>query len=154
LAEKGRYNFAKAAAASELVDRSRVFRSLQDKLPTLIKQQVNSWTGSNTHLVALRLSNPQEGIKLPNPADPSKPKIAFPYSEQTHLNLEPAKENKNKRDYLRRAIRIGTTPLSDEELIDFLEHIRNATFGVVTVRNNTSEDNSSQDSLSYFVYIN
>jgi hypothetical protein len=145
---------AKAAATSGLVDRSRVFRSLQDKLPTLIKQQVNSWTGSNTHLVALRLSSPQEGIELPNPADPSKPKIAFPYSEQTHLNIERTKENKNKRDYLKRTITIGTTPLSDEELIDFLEHMRNATFGVVTVRNNTSEDNSSDDSLSYFVYIN
>ena len=96
--------------------------------------------------------SPQE--ELPNSADSSKPKIVFPYSEQTHLNLEQAKENKNKRDYLRRAITIGTTPLSDEELIDFLEHIRNATFGVVTQRNNTSEDNSSHDSLYYFVYIN
>ena len=142
-----------AAAASELVDRSRVFKSLQDKLPTLIKQKVNSRNGSNTHLVASRLSIPQEGIKLPNPVDPSKPKIAFPYSQLTHLNLEPAKENKNKMEYLRRAITVGTTPLSDEELIDFLQHTRNATFGVVTVRNNTSEDNSSHDSLSYFVYI-
>ena len=146
---------AKAAAVSGLVDRSRVFRSLQDKLPTLIKQKVNSWTGNNTNLVALRLLSPhEETIKLANPADPSKPKIAFPYSEQTHLNLEQADENKNKSDYLRRAITVGTTPLSDEELIQFLEHMRNATFGVVTVRNNTSEDNSSHDSLSYFVYIN
>ena len=46
-----------AAAASELVDRSRVFKSLQDKLPTLIKQKVNSRNGNNSHLVALRLSN-------------------------------------------------------------------------------------------------
>jgi hypothetical protein len=145
---------AKAAATSGLVDRTRVFRSLQDKLPTLLKQQVNSWTGSKSHLVALRLSPQEETIKLPNPADPSKPKIAFPYSKQTHLNLESAKENKNKWDYLRRAITIGTTPLSDEELIDFLDHMRNATFGVITVRNNTSEDNSSHDLLSYFVYIN
>jgi hypothetical protein len=62
---------AKAAAASGLVDRSTVFRSLQDKLPMLIKQKVNSWTGSNTHLVALRLSRPQEEtIKLANPVDP------------------------------------------------------------------------------------
>ncbi|MGB8938299.1 MAG: hypothetical protein WCC17_24670 [Candidatus Nitrosopolaris sp.] len=146
---------AKAAAASGLVDSYGMIRSLQDKIPTLIKQKVNSRNGNNNHLVALSLSNPKEDtIKLPNPADPSKPKIAFPYSEQTHLNLEPAKENKNKRDYLRRAITLCTTPLSDEELIDFLEHMRNATYGVVTVHNNTSEDNSNHDSLSYFVYIN
>ncbi|MFY9873471.1 MAG: hypothetical protein WAK17_27505 [Candidatus Nitrosopolaris sp.] len=93
-----------------------MFRSLQDKIPTLIKQKVNSRKGNNNHLVALRLSNPQkETIKLPNPADPSKPKIVFPYSEQTHLNLDPAKENENKWDYLRRAITVGTTPLSDED---------------------------------------
>lgn len=47
------------------------------------------------------------------------------------------------------------TPLSDGELIDFLEQMRNATFGVVTTHNNkTYEDNSGHDSLSYFVYIN
>ena len=138
-----------------MVDRSKVFRSLQDKLPTLIKQKVNSRNGNESHLVALRLSNPQkETIELPNPVDPSKPKIVFPFSDQTHLNLEQAKENKNKRDYLRKAITIGAAPLSDEELIDFLEHIRDATFGVVTQRNNTSEDNSSHDSLYYFEYIN
>ncbi len=132
-----------------------MFSSLQDKLPTLIKQQVNSCTGSNTDLVALRLSRPQEQtIKLPNPTDPSKPKIVFPYSEQAHLDLEPGKENKNKnkREYLRRAITAGTTPLSDEELLNFLEVVRNAMFGVITVQNNTSEDNSSH-LLSYFVYI-
>jgi hypothetical protein len=133
-----------------------VITSLQDKIPTLIKQKVNSRIGNNTHLVALRLPSPQEEtIKLPNPTDPSKPKIAFPYSEQTHLNLEPAKENKNKRDYLRRTITLRTTPLSDEEFIDFLELMQNATFGVVTVhKNNNQGDNSSHDSLSYFVYIN
>jgi hypothetical protein len=127
-----------------------VFRSLQDKLPTLIKEKVNTSNGNNSHLVALRLSHPQkETIELPNPVDPSKPKIVFPYSQQTHLNLEPAKE----REYFRRAFTVGTTPLSEEELLNFLELMRNATFGVITVHNNTSEDNSSHDSLTYFVYI-
>ena len=139
-----------------MVDRFGVFRSLHDKIPTLIKQKVNSRTWNNNHLVALRLSSPQEEIiKLRNPANPSKPGIVFRYSEQRHLSLERAKENKNKCDYLTRAITLGTTPLSDEELIDFLEHMRYATFGIVTVHNNnTDEDDLSQDSLSYFVYIN
>jgi hypothetical protein len=133
----------------------RVFRSLQDKIPTLIKQRVDSRNGKNNHLVALMLSPQEEIIKLPNPADPSKPKIAFPYSKQIHVNLQPTKENKYKWDYLRRAITLGTTPLSDEELINFLQLMRNATFGVVTVHKNSDhEDNSSHDSLSYFVYIN
>jgi len=146
---------AKAAATSGLVDRFRVFRSLQDKIPTLIKQRVDSRSGKNNHLVALMLSPQEEIIRLPNPADPSKPKIVFPYSKQTHVNLQPAKENKHKWDYLRRAITLGTTPLSDEELINFLQLMRNATFGVVTVHKNSDhEDNSSHDWLSYFVYIN
>lgn len=136
---------AKAATASELVH-----GVLHDKIPTLIKQRVNSRTGNNNHLVALRLPSPREEIiKLRNPGNLSKPGIVFRYSER----LEPAKENKNKCDYLTRAI--GTTPLSIEELTDFLEHMRNATLAIVTVHNNnTHEDDLSQDSLSYFVYIN
>jgi hypothetical protein len=90
---------------------------------------------------------------LPNRANPSKPGIVFPYSKQRHLSLEPAKENKNKRDYLRRAFTLGTTPLSDEELINFLELMQDTTFGVVTVYNNSYEDYSNHNSLSYFVYI-
>jgi len=103
-------------------------------------QKIDSWTGSNTHLTALRLSSPPEKIiELRNPADPSKPGIVLPYSEQRHIRLERIKENKGKYDYF-------TIPLSDEELIDFLEHIRNATFGVITVHSiNTYEDNLSQD---------
>jgi hypothetical protein len=145
---------AKTAATSESVDRSGMFRSLREKIRILLKQKVNSRNGNNNHLVALRLSSPhEETINLSNSADPSKPKIAFPYSQQTHVNLEPAKENKSKSGYLGRAITLRTTPLSDEELIHFLELMRNATFGVVTVHDNTCEDNSSHDSLSYFVYI-
>jgi hypothetical protein len=115
----------KVAAASELVDRFRVFRSLQDKIPTLIKQRVNSRNGNNNHLVAVRLSiPPEETIKFRNP-DLSKPPIAFPYSKERRFSLE-AIESKKKCDYLRRAITLGTTSLSDEELINFLQLMRNA----------------------------
>lgn len=75
------------------------------------------------------------------------------YSKERHLSLE-AIESKKKCDYLTRAFTFGAIPLSNEELIDFLGHMHNATFGVVTVHNNnTHEDNLSQDELSYFVYI-
>ena len=82
--------------------------------------------------------------------NPSKPRIVFPYSKQRFLSLEPAKEeNKNKCDYLTRAIALGRTPLSDEELTDFLESMRNATFGIVTDHNSdTRIDDLSQDLLS------
>jgi len=114
---------AKAAAASGLVDRFRVFRSLQGEIPTLIKQRVNSRNGNNNHLVAVRLSiPPEETIKFRNP-DLSKPPIAFSYSKERHLSLE-AIESKKKSDYLRRAITLGTTPLSNEELMDFLQLVQ------------------------------
>jgi hypothetical protein len=68
-----------AQAAGESVDRSGVFRFLLDRIPTLIKQKVNSRNGNNNHLIALRLSSPHEEIiKLRNPANPSKPRIALP----------------------------------------------------------------------------
>ena len=144
----------KQTAASKLLDRFGVFRSLHDKIPTLLKQKVNSRTGNNNHLIALRLSSPQEEIiKLRNPTNPSKPGIVFRYSEQRHLSLEPAKENNSKRDYLTRAIRLGTTPLSDEELIDFLEHMRNATFGIVTVHNNNTHQGWFKPRFAVILYI-
>ncbi len=51
---------ARVAAASQLADRSGVARSLDTKIPTLIKQRLNSRTGNNYHLVASRLSSPPE----------------------------------------------------------------------------------------------
>jgi hypothetical protein len=95
------------------------------------------------------LNHQEESIKLPNPAYLLKPGIVFAYSKLRHLGPECAEENKDKCDYLRRAIMLGTTPLSDEELTDFLERMRDATFGIVRVHNN-----NSQDSLSYLVYVN
>ena len=149
---------AKAAATNESIDRSGKVKILRDKIPTLLKQKVNSRTGNNNYLLALKLpSPPEEIIKLRNPMNHSKPRIVFPYSKQRFLSLERAKEeNKNKSDYLRRAIAFGTTRLSDEELTDFLERMRNATFGIVTDHNSETRIDDSQDSLSYFVllYIN
>jgi len=53
-----------------------------------------------------------------------------------------------------RVIALGTTPLSDEELMDFLKHMRNTTFGIITIRNDKNhEGNLSQDSLTYFVFL-
>ena len=47
---------------------------------------------------------------------------------------------------------LGMTPLSDEELMDFLKYMR--TFGIVTIHNNKNhEGNLSQDSLTYFVFL-
>jgi hypothetical protein len=75
---------AKAVAASKSVDRS-LLKSLHDRIPILTKQKVNSRNGNNNHLIALRLSSPQEEIvKLPNPANPSKPAIVFRCSEETY----------------------------------------------------------------------
>ncbi len=144
---------AKALAASNLVDRP-LLESLHDRIPMLIKQKVNSRNGNNNHLMALPLRPQEEIIKVRNPANPSKPAIEFRYSEQRHIDLEPAKENKNKCDYLRKAITLVTTPVSDEELIDFLKQMQIATFGIVTVHNNNNhKDDLSEDSPSYFVFL-
>ena len=144
---------AKALAASNLVDRP-LLKSLLDIIPMLIKQKVNSRNGNNNHLMALRLSNPQEEtIKLLNPANPTKPAIVFRGSEQRHIRLEPPKENKNKWDYLTKAITLGSTPVSDEELIDFLKQMQNATFGIVTVHNNNNHEDHLSNPQSYFVFL-
>jgi hypothetical protein len=152
----------KVSAAGELVDRFGWYRFLRNKIPLLIKQKVNSLTGQNNILVALKLSSPpEEIIKLRNIAHPEKPGIIFIYSKERHLILEPNKETKTKSNYLIRAIKDGTTLLKDDELTDFLEDIGNATFGIVGVHNkNTLKSEPAEKGdlyqdplLSYFVYL-
>ena len=85
-------------------------KALHGRIPELMKQKVNSRNGNYNYLFALRLPSPHEEIiKLRNPANTSKPGIVFRYSEQRHISVEPDKENKNKCEYLMRAIRLGTT---------------------------------------------
>jgi hypothetical protein len=150
------------AIATELIGRYGIFRFLQNNFPTLLKQKVNSWTGKNSHLVAVKLpSPPEESIKLHNPANPANPGIVFQYSKQRHIKLQLNNENKNKANYLIRAINQGKIPLHDEELTDFLENIKHATFGIVTIcRNNIYKNLSTKQGevhrephMSYFVYI-
>ena len=149
---------AEVAVAGELVDKFGVFRFLHDKIPMFIKQRVNSWTGNNSHLVAVKLpSHPEESIKLSNPADPANPAIVFQYSKQTQVTVQLTNKNNNKSNYMVRAITQGKTLLRDEELTDLLQNIRNATFGIVKVCHdntyNMQSELQQQPPLSYFVYI-
>jgi hypothetical protein len=143
------------AVAGELVDKVGVFRFLHDKFPMIIKQRVNSWTGNNSYLVAVKLpSHPEESIKLSNPADTANPAIVFQYSKQTQVTVKLTSKNNNKSDYMIRAITQGKTLLRDEELTDLVQKIRNATFGVLKVRHdNTYNMQSELQQQPYFVYI-
>jgi hypothetical protein len=150
------------AGARELVDRYGMFRFLQNNIPMLMQQKVNSWTGKNSHLVAVKLPSPlEESIKLRNPTNPANPGIVFQYSKQRHIKLKLSNENKHKANYLIRAINQGKTLLRDEELTDFLANIKDVTFGIVTVCNNNIYKNVSAEQvevqqephMSYFLYI-
>lgn len=150
----------KAAAVREMADKTGMYGFLCGKIPTLIKQKVNSWTGNNKHLVSLKLSTPpEEIIKLRNPLNPTKPDIVFRYPEQRYLAIEPA--NKNKSNYLIRAIEHGTILLNDEELMDFIEKMKNVTFGIVRVDDQKRYKNASAQASdvdkgplqSYFVFV-
>jgi len=153
---------ANVAKAKELNDRYGIFRLLQKNILMLIKQKVDSWTGKKSQLVAVKFPGPpDESIRFRNPTNPAYPGIVFRYSKQRHLKLQLTNENKNKANYLIKAINQGKTVLSEEELTHFLEIIKGATFGIVTVCNNNIYKNVSakkgeiqrEPHLSYFVYI-
>jgi hypothetical protein len=152
----------KVAIAGELVNRFGLLRVLQSDLPRLIKQKVDLWTGKNSHLVAIKLpSTREEIIKLQNPANPANPGIIFQYSKQRHVKLQLTIENKNRANYLIRAINQRKILLRDYELTDFLGNIRDATFGILTVCHNNIYKNLSENQgevqqeshTSYFLYI-
>jgi hypothetical protein len=146
---------AEVAVAGELVDKFGLFRFLHDKIPMIIKQRVDSWTGNKSYLVTVKLpSHPEENIKLHNPADTANPAIVFQYSKQTQVTVQLTNKNNNKSDYMIRAITQGKTLLRDEELTDLLQKIRNATFGIFKVRHdNTYSMQSELQQQPYFVYI-
>ena len=125
---------AAVARAVKLNDRSGahksgMLRSLHDKIPILLLEKIVSRSGNSRYLVAISYLVLRK--KLLNCL--IQQVIRRKQSKERHLSLEPSKEI--KYDYLTRANTLGTSPLSYEELIDFLEHIRISTFGVVTVNN-------------------
>ena len=155
-------------ANEQLVGSTSGNRFLHDRIPQLLKENVSHWTGNRPFLVAKRLGTPaQENISLSNSGSMENKVISFQFSREKHFNIFLNKQNVEDHRYILRAVSSGKTLLSDGELTNFMEIMKDATFGTITVyydnennmRGNENKTPQPQQerqqhrSESYFVYI-
>lgn len=145
---------------------------MREYLPKYLKNVVNPWGEGNASIAGIELSSslstrapPNDQIKILHPKDPRR-SVTFHYSMEKHVELQPKMGAGNPDHWSVRVLRKGRTNLADNELQEFLDLVKNATFGIFkiytqrTVRNHEfQKQNLSgtqiQDRLTrcYFMYI-
>ena len=101
-------------------------QKVQDKL----KYCVKTWTNNKPMLTAIRIPESFHGNSIRLLQERNKQSISLEYSLEKNIELDIDDEN----HWAPRCIRAGTTALSDDELSDFLNKTKNATFGFFTVK--------------------
>jgi hypothetical protein len=87
--------------------RASSIKALENQLPFLIKEAVNKWTNHQNYLIATKISVVPEN----------------------YIELTPS----NEEHWAARVIINNQTLLTDIELIDFLQEVRNASFGLFKI---------------------
>jgi hypothetical protein len=117
-------------------------KKLNDTSWELLKHGINgSTTGRDNYVICIELSDlPQEEevLQLTNPQNPKTP-ISFWYQKEKciELNLdnEDGKNNNNtNHHWAERAIVDGQTKLTDQELSEFLQLVKTATFAFFRIK--------------------
>jgi len=129
-----------------ILDKTNLPGFIRSNLPELLKQVlVGSAQKSWKYLMAIPLSNPPEKeniIKLNNPENQQAP-LTFSYYREKHVRLDLDKENDSKtingnsgssQHWAERAMTDAKNELSNEELSEFLQLIKTATFAFFTIK--------------------
>jgi hypothetical protein len=107
------------------------------------------------YLVVKQLTNPpQELIKLSKQANPTNPYISLKYSDEAHGEIFLKMKDIQNGHYVVRALRKGIVSISEEELKDFLQIMKSATFGTLKINSEYDRDlPGTGDGNMHFVYI-
>jgi hypothetical protein len=130
-----------------ILDKTNLPGYIRSNLPELLKQVlVGSAQNSWKYLIAIPLSNPPEkenSIKLNNPENPQVP-LTFSHLREKHVRLDLDKEENDSkaingnlgkaRHWAERALTDTENELSNEELFEFLQLIKIATFAFFTIK--------------------
>ena len=131
-------------AANEFRENESDFiKKLNDTSWKLLKFGINgsSTTNRDNYLICTELSDlPQEEevFQLTNPQNPNAP-ISFWYQKEKHIELnldneEDVKQNNTNPHWAERAIEEGQTKLTDQELSDYLQLVKTATFAFFRIK--------------------
>jgi hypothetical protein len=152
---------ARIAASQQPGSNTPTYGFLHGRIPQLLMERVNCWTGNTNYLVAKRLGSPaQEKITLFKSGSRANLVITFQYSKEKHCNLLLNRQKFSDYGYIMRAVGSGKTLLSDEELTNFLKIMMDATFGTITIHYTKQKDVidngfkiPQQSQESYFLYV-
>jgi hypothetical protein len=126
-------------------NKSDFIKKLNDTSWELLKHGINgSTTNRDNYVICIELSDlPQEEenekvLQLTNPQNPKAP-ISFWYQKEKHielnLDIEDGKNNNNtNHHWAERAIVDGQTKLTAEELSEFLQLVKTATFAFFRIK--------------------
>ena len=135
--------------------RSTSVHVMQEKSPGYLKDIVDLWTEKRVVLVAIEVPSGHGSVTPPsNSNQPETPgdhiRIANPRNPNTSINLQISKEKivqlnpcispGTPRHWSIRAMQNRQTTLSDAELQEFLNLVRNATFGIFNINLSDNED--------------
>jgi hypothetical protein len=128
-------------------------RGLHHQIPVFLQQLVNAWSENKgeSYLIAFQIPDAanKRSIELTFKAGSGVNKtIAVPYSEDKcrHLVLLPRTITEQDQHWANRVVSHAQTPLSDDELLDFLVNLNNnTTFGFFKI--------ISKDELCNQVYL-
>jgi hypothetical protein len=128
---------------------------MQEKSPSYLRDIVNLWTEKRVVLVAIevpsshgsvtplsRSHEPQSAsdrISITNPRNPNT-SISFHISREKKIQLNPSNSPDIPRHWSLRVMQNKQTTLSDTELQEFLNLVKNATFGIFNVYLCVDED--------------
>ena len=108
-------------------------KEASDKLPEYLKTIIKSWTKNKANLFAIELPRypPNNSIKIKQVKNPQN-SITLQYSSERIIELVvPTNEHDG---WAARAIKNKLTTLNDEEVEDFCQKVKDATFAFFTVK--------------------
>lgn len=112
-------------------------KEASDKLPEYLKTIIKAWTNNKMNLIAIELScyPPNNSIKFIE-AKNSQNSITLQYSRERIIELAPPSSSPTNEhdDWAARAIKNKLTTLNDDELEDFCQKVKDATFAFFTVK--------------------
>jgi hypothetical protein len=102
--------------------------NMRQRIHDKLKYCVKTWTNNKPALVAIKMPEGSHGNSVRLLQEGNKRSISLEYSEK-NIELDIDDEN----HWAPRCVRAGIIPLSDEELSDFLNKGKNATYGFFKV---------------------
>jgi hypothetical protein len=121
--------------AQRLTNRDIYVKQASDKLPEYLKTIIKAWTKNKTHLTATELQHlpSDNSIKIMQATNPQN-SITLQYSRERIITLASSQQTNEQNDWANRAIKSKLTSLNDEEVEDFCQKVKDATFAFFKVK--------------------